>query len=49
LREPPDPAGAWLVRPDGYVAAVAPRNEMRRIADYLADLGGSAPTSPPPS
>ncbi|HTQ00573.1 MAG TPA: FAD-dependent monooxygenase [Casimicrobiaceae bacterium] len=49
LREPPDPAGAWLVRPDGYVAAVAPRNEMRRIADYLADLGSSAPTSPPPS
>lgn len=38
LRPPPDPDGVWLVRPDGYVATVAPRGGWDAVADYLAGL-----------
>lgn len=40
LRAPPDEAGAWLVRPDGYVAAVAPAGDWSAIHDCLAAIRG---------
>ncbi|MFO1147583.1 MAG: FAD-dependent monooxygenase [Alsobacter sp.] len=42
LREPPDPAGAWLVRPDGYVAAVAPSDDLAAIEACLAKVARPA-------
>ncbi len=35
LRTPPDPKGAWLVRPDGYVAAVAHADDLSPIEEAL--------------
>ncbi|MCC7039595.1 MAG: FAD-dependent monooxygenase [Burkholderiales bacterium] len=37
-RAPPDPAGLWLVRPDGYVAAVARADDPALIATCLARI-----------
>ncbi len=37
-RTPPDPAGLWLVRPDGYVAAVARADDPALIATCLARI-----------
>jgi 2-polyprenyl-6-methoxyphenol hydroxylase-like FAD-dependent oxidoreductase len=36
VRNPPDPEGIWLVRPDGYVAAVARRDNLSTIENSLA-------------
>jgi hypothetical protein len=36
LRTPPDPNGIWLVRPDGYVAAVAGNADISTIENSLA-------------
>ncbi len=41
LRAPPDPAGVWLVRPDGYVAAAAHAGDWAPIEDCLARLAYS--------
>lgn len=38
LRVPPDRKGIWLVRPDGYVAAVADRDDLAVIDDCLTRL-----------
>jgi 2-polyprenyl-6-methoxyphenol hydroxylase-like FAD-dependent oxidoreductase len=38
LRSPPDAAGIWLVRPDGYVAAAARAGEWHAIRDCLAKI-----------
>ncbi|HGL4259820.1 FAD-dependent monooxygenase [Burkholderia dolosa] len=38
LRSPPDPNGVWLVRPDGYVAAVATHDDLSAIENSLARL-----------
>jgi 2-polyprenyl-6-methoxyphenol hydroxylase-like FAD-dependent oxidoreductase len=38
LRTPPDPKGIWLVRPDGYVAAVARNDNLSAIENSLAQL-----------
>ena len=48
LRTPPDPAGVWLVRPDGYVAAAAQAGDWAPIQDCLARLasGGSERSRP---
>ncbi|WP_293868259.1 FAD-dependent monooxygenase [uncultured Alsobacter sp.] len=46
LREPPDRAGAWLVRPDGYVAAVARSHDMAAIEACLAQVALSAGADP---
>ena len=35
LRTPPDPSGLWLVRPDGYVAAVARSGDLSSIENSL--------------
>jgi hypothetical protein len=35
LRSPPDAEGAWLIRPDGYVAAVAPNGNLSTIENSL--------------
>jgi 2-polyprenyl-6-methoxyphenol hydroxylase-like FAD-dependent oxidoreductase len=40
IRTPPDPNGIWLVRPDGYVAAVAWRGEWTCMNTYLKRLAG---------
>ncbi len=40
LRTPPDPRGAWLVRPDGYVAAAARAEELAPIEEALARIVG---------
>jgi hypothetical protein len=37
---PPGPDGVWLVRPDGYVAMVAPRGAGASISAYLDKLRG---------
>jgi 2-polyprenyl-6-methoxyphenol hydroxylase-like FAD-dependent oxidoreductase len=38
LRSPPDPKGIWLVRPDGYVAAVAKNGDLAAIENCLARI-----------
>jgi 2-polyprenyl-6-methoxyphenol hydroxylase-like FAD-dependent oxidoreductase len=38
LRPPPDPDGVWLVRPDGYVAAVAKAGDLSTIENALTRL-----------
>jgi 2-polyprenyl-6-methoxyphenol hydroxylase-like FAD-dependent oxidoreductase len=38
LRKPIDNQGMWLVRPDGYIAAVAQNNDASVFADYLDKL-----------
>jgi 2-polyprenyl-6-methoxyphenol hydroxylase-like FAD-dependent oxidoreductase len=38
LRAPPDPEGVWLVRPDGYVAAVARHSGLASIENSLGRL-----------
>ncbi|MGD9509226.1 MAG: FAD-dependent monooxygenase [Geminicoccaceae bacterium] len=38
LRAPADESGVWLVRPDGYVAAVAPSSDWAAIHDCLAAI-----------
>jgi hypothetical protein len=38
LRTPPDPKGIWLVRPDGYVAAVAKSGYLSTIENSFARL-----------
>jgi hypothetical protein len=38
LRAPLSPRAVWLVRPDGYVAAVSLDLDVKVIADYLAAL-----------
>jgi hypothetical protein len=35
LVAPPTPDGAWLIRPDGYVAATAPAADLSVISDVL--------------
>jgi 2-polyprenyl-6-methoxyphenol hydroxylase-like FAD-dependent oxidoreductase len=42
LRPPPDAAGIWLVRPDGYVAAAARTGEWQAVRDALAKIVPSA-------
>jgi 2-polyprenyl-6-methoxyphenol hydroxylase-like FAD-dependent oxidoreductase len=42
LRKPPDEAGIWLVRPDGYVAAVARAGDWAVIEDCLAGIAAGA-------
>jgi hypothetical protein len=36
LRTPPDPKGIWLVRPDGYIAAVTKNGDLSMIEKSLA-------------
>ena len=43
LRAPPDEAGIWLARPDGYVAATARAGEWRVIRDCLAKIAEKFP------
>ena len=38
LRPPPDANGIWLVRPDGYVAAVARSDDWFKIGESLARI-----------
>ena len=38
LRTPPDPEGVWLVRPDGYVAAVASKGDLSAVESCLTRL-----------
>lgn len=38
IRPPLDAEGMWLVRPDGYVACVAERDDTMAFADYLHSL-----------
>jgi len=38
LRTPPDPEGVWLIRPDGYVAAVARLSDLSAIKNALTLL-----------
>jgi 2-polyprenyl-6-methoxyphenol hydroxylase-like FAD-dependent oxidoreductase len=38
LGSPPDAKGAWLVRPDGYVAATAPASDLSSISDVLGRM-----------
>jgi 2-polyprenyl-6-methoxyphenol hydroxylase-like FAD-dependent oxidoreductase len=47
LRSPPDDAGIWLVRPDGYVAATARAGEWQIIRDSLAKIAPSARQAAP--
>jgi 2-polyprenyl-6-methoxyphenol hydroxylase-like FAD-dependent oxidoreductase len=47
LRAPPDAAGIWLVRPDGYVAAVASAGDWQVIGDCLGAVATGAPLTPP--
>jgi hypothetical protein len=35
VRAPYDPAGLWLVRPDGYVALSAKADDWQRVETYL--------------
>ena len=44
LRDPPDAAGAWLVRPDGYVAAVDRAGDLHTLRGVLEATAGR-PTS----
>jgi 2-polyprenyl-6-methoxyphenol hydroxylase-like FAD-dependent oxidoreductase len=45
VRTPPDERGTWLVRPDGYVAAVTAAEDLGMLDDYLIGLvqGGKSP------
>jgi hypothetical protein len=43
LRPPPDAAGIWLVRPDGYVAAVARAGDWHVIGDCLEAVATNVP------
>jgi 2-polyprenyl-6-methoxyphenol hydroxylase-like FAD-dependent oxidoreductase len=38
LGTPPAPNGVWLIRPDGYVAATAPVNNLSSISDVLGRI-----------
>ena len=38
LGTPPTPDGVWLIRPDGYVAATAPTNNLSSISDVLGRI-----------
>ncbi len=38
LGPPPDAKGAWLIRPDGYVAATAPGSDLSSISDVLSRM-----------
>jgi 2-polyprenyl-6-methoxyphenol hydroxylase-like FAD-dependent oxidoreductase len=38
LGPPPDENGVWLIRPDGYVAAVAPAADLSSISDVLSRM-----------
>jgi hypothetical protein len=38
LGTPPAPEGVWLIRPDGYVAATAPTNNLSSISDVLGRI-----------
>ena len=38
LGPPPDAKGAWLIRPDGYVAATAPASDLSSISDVLSRM-----------
>jgi 2-polyprenyl-6-methoxyphenol hydroxylase-like FAD-dependent oxidoreductase len=38
LRSPPDPKGIWLVRPDGYVAAVTKNGDLSTIENSLVQF-----------
>ena len=49
LRAPPDPAGVWLVRPDGYVAAAAHAGDWAPIEDCLARLASGSPARSRPA
>ena len=42
IRKPPDEAGIWLVRPDGYVASVARAGDWAVIDDCLARIAAGA-------
>jgi hypothetical protein len=42
LRIPPDARGVWLVRPDGYVAAVARANDTAIIDACLGEFANTA-------
>jgi 2-polyprenyl-6-methoxyphenol hydroxylase-like FAD-dependent oxidoreductase len=46
LRSPPNAAGLWLVRPDGYVAAAAHEGDWKTIRRCLAEI--AAATAPAP-
>jgi 2-polyprenyl-6-methoxyphenol hydroxylase-like FAD-dependent oxidoreductase len=46
LRVPPDGAGLWLVRPDGYVAAASRAGDWAPIHDCLARVTSGASTEP---
>jgi 2-polyprenyl-6-methoxyphenol hydroxylase-like FAD-dependent oxidoreductase len=37
-RDPPSPEAAWLIRPDGYVASVAPQGHEAELEAYLDRL-----------
>jgi hypothetical protein len=49
LRPPPDPAGVWLVRPVGYVAAAAHAGDWAPIHDCLAGLASGGSVRPRPA
>jgi hypothetical protein len=38
LETPPMPDGVWLIRPDGYVAATAPTNNLSSISNVLGRI-----------
>jgi 2-polyprenyl-6-methoxyphenol hydroxylase-like FAD-dependent oxidoreductase len=38
LGTPPAPNGVWLIRPDGYVAATTPANNLSSISDVLGRI-----------
>ena len=42
LRTPPDPTGIWLVRPDGYVAAVAHASNVPLVEACLEGVAAGA-------
>jgi hypothetical protein len=48
VRKPFSDRGLWLLRPDGYTAFVAKRDDVEAIAGYLRALTAVAKSSPPP-
>ena len=40
LREPYDPSGMWLVRPDGYTALAAKAGDWNAVTAYLDRVAG---------